>query len=294
MDFFHASCIDLPFLTTGIYSCGLAPHKDLLSPGPISPWEFTDFRMEIDKEFLITSPTVLITPTVARNEFKFPPAAQAVCAPAARMPAAATAAKTATTSSVVVKVDDHFESFYRALSNDSGISAAESVESLLETIDFGEFSPSDQDGDDMCGDDYLRDSRRSSLDESSRSFPEADELYCEALDSDSSSLLASSAGAGPVGEARPFHCRLCPKKYTKGSHLKAHERTHTGERPFGCTHPGCTWRFARSDELSRHTRKHTNVRPYVCQECDRAFRRSDHLAAHSKIHSRARNISSQH
>ncbi|XP_060809000.1 Krueppel-like factor 3 [Amyelois transitella] len=122
-------------------------------------------------------------------------------------------------------------------------------------------------------------------------IPKPEEIKNFLLNTALQNALTGSIGQVPrkckeESQRRLHKCDVagCMKVYTKSSHLKAHKRTHTGEKPYSCAWAGCSWRFARSDELTRHTRKHTGHRPFTCPLCRRCFARSDHLGLHMRRH----------
>lgn len=114
---------------------------------------------------------------------------------------------------------------------------------------------------------------------------------CQLLIINPPATKQNSASTTPE-RRRIFQCQFenCDKNYFKSSHLKAHQRVHTGERPFVCKWENCDKRFSRSDELSRHKRTHTGEKKFVCQVCQKKFMRSDHLSKHVKRHGKDKSL----
>ncbi|ESN93341.1 hypothetical protein HELRODRAFT_88911, partial [Helobdella robusta] len=76
-------------------------------------------------------------------------------------------------------------------------------------------------------------------------------------------------------------CPVCHKHFSRSWLLKGHMRTHTGERPYKCHHPGCSKAFADKSNLRSHTLIHTVIgKKFVCERCQRAFAQKRYLHKH--------------
>ena len=78
-------------------------------------------------------------------------------------------------------------------------------------------------------------------------------------------------------------CRYCPYTTTFATHLKNHERCHTGERPFTCGVCGAA--FVQLVHLKTHDRTHTGERPYACHLYNARFSQQSGIIHHLRAHS---------
>ena len=93
---------------------------------------------------------------------------------------------------------------------------------------------------------------------------------------------AKKSKRGRVGAAGKLviECTMCGQACSRPSHLTAHMRTHSGDRPYACS--TCSQAFSTSSSLARHERTHIGDRPYACTTCGKAFSESSSLTRHCK------------
>jgi len=56
----------------------------------------------------------------------------------------------------------------------------------------------------------------------------------------------------------------CGKEFSAMGPLTSHLKSHSCERPHGCTVEGCGKRFTKASKLKLHLRTHTGERPFAC------------------------------
>ncbi|XP_077292096.1 uncharacterized protein LOC143915357 isoform X2 [Arctopsyche grandis] len=92
---------------------------------------------------------------------------------------------------------------------------------------------------------------------------------------------------------RPFKCDKCELKFKLKSHLTDHRRNiHEGLKNHRCK--TCNKLFYGSSQLKIHMMKHTKEYPHLCTQCGKRFAQQCYLKVHQKIHFGVKDLSCTH
>jgi hypothetical protein len=97
------------------------------------------------------------------------------------------------------------------------------------------------------------------------------------------SSLVGVLSVSTVTKPRPpkYRCRFCCYIGDSGNMVR-HERVHTGDKPYACSHPGCSYASARSDDVTKHERRHSNDRCFACTQCPFTSTDGSNLRRHER------------
>lgn len=81
---------------------------------------------------------------------------------------------------------------------------------------------------------------------------------------------------------RDWKCLICEVAFKSKKALQMHTYRHTGEKPYGCEHPGCERKFRSQSNRDEHFRSHTGEKPFACivEGCNKRFRFSVDFRRH--------------
>lgn len=81
-----------------------------------------------------------------------------------------------------------------------------------------------------------------------------------------------------------YRCIECGKIFSGNTHLIAHWRKHTGEKPYKCT--GCGKIFSHMSSLLEHQKTHTGEKPNACPDCGKTHGHESSLKGHCRTHTK--------
>ncbi|TRY82385.1 hypothetical protein DNTS_002479, partial [Danionella cerebrum] len=79
-----------------------------------------------------------------------------------------------------------------------------------------------------------------------------------------------------------YLCPVCGKALRDPHTLRAHERLHTGDRPYKCEQ--CGKGYTMATKLRRHLKSHLQEKPYVCTVCGAKYTMMQSLQRHLQSH----------